>query len=91
MFTLTNDFHNNEVRVRKSEISPANARRISRKLCPFRECICGDWPLGTRGLQEVRIEAHQDGGATLYPKKVFSLTITPELLAEELAALPRDR
>ena len=66
MFTLVNNYHNSAIRIRHAEISQAAARWIRHTLCPCWDCTCGDWPLGTRGPQEVRIEGHRNGGATLY-------------------------
>jgi hypothetical protein len=60
IIVLRNEFHNTEVRVKLSTIDKAyqyylwnngklnnSAKKISRKLCGCKGCICGDW-IGVR-------------------------------------------
>lgn len=70
MLTLTNDFHNTEVRIRANVGDTLSRRRwrdVQRKLCGVTGCACG----GVRGLQfdgdgmEFYIEENPDGGVTL--------------------------
>jgi hypothetical protein len=59
--TLTNDFHNSKIVLRASKadpmrISECQRQRAKRKLCGISDCLCSG-PLGTRGKQEVSLEA----------------------------------
>lgn len=75
MITLTNDFHNSEAHVRPNSlgrINPAQARRVARKLCGFKDCTCGSDILNRHGQQPTgspkRIEAmyHAATGKLVY-------------------------
>jgi hypothetical protein len=65
--TLSNDFHNTEVRIRVASLpatlSPSQGARVRRQLCGQRDCTCGD----VRGRQiqpdgaRVRVVQGYDG------------------------------
>jgi hypothetical protein len=65
MLTLTNDFHNTEVklRLRGNRLSPRQVKRSARALCGIAECTCSG-ALGQRGEQPdaLRFEQLEDGG-----------------------------
>jgi len=60
LFTLRNDFHNTEVRVRAIAVdgwitlTPSQAERARKALCGIKECTCSG-SAGTRGPQDIRI------------------------------------
>lgn len=59
MITLTNNFHNTEVKLRAKAgdiLAPAQIRRCRQALCGISGCTCGG-NLGERGRQEVEIVA----------------------------------
>jgi hypothetical protein len=64
--TLTNDFHDTQItlRPRNGKLSLRQVNKSKRRLCPSRDCICGD-ALGTRGEQSVEIEQLYDRGVLI--------------------------
>lgn len=64
IYTLKNDFHATEARVRpdpRGYIGAQALRRAEMRLCGASDCRCG----GIRGPQDVRVDRTQDGGAIL--------------------------
>ena len=62
--TLTNNFHNTTANVKPVSqdaagwwrLNAAQVKRVAKKLCPVKGCVCGHGPLNTRGPQEVAID-----------------------------------
>jgi len=62
--TLTNDFHNTEIRVRAAAgdvLSPSQVARIRRALCGMADCVCSGHT-GVRGAQPDGISVEVEYG-----------------------------
>jgi hypothetical protein len=61
VITLTNDFHNTEVRLnpKDGKLSARQVKRAEKVLCGMDDCICGN-EAGMRGAENPDIEFHEE-------------------------------
>lgn len=68
LVTLKNDFHRTTAKVRTGKLSNATIKRVQKKLCGIKGCLCSG-NLGIRGEQECIVNEDMWGNITVLPKK----------------------